>query len=134
MNYARICRYFQLNLLIARGSIGINCYSPPPRKRAYSKFQHISHLNFQYLFFEHKKRSIYISIISISLRYDIFIEIIQKYIKSWLLVSNIFLFISMHTRFLWQFMDARKRTFTYSLLLLKKFHTILNNLTDRKKV
>ena len=47
LNSARICRYFQLNLLVPRCSIGINCYSFPPQRKEYSKSQHKSH--FQHL-------------------------------------------------------------------------------------
>lgn len=134
MDSARICRYFWLNLIVPRGSIGINCYSPPPRRRAfYSKFQHTSHLTLKYLTFFRISEKIKLHFdyffkiwyISIEIRNNRTIyQIMTLRIKS-------FLFISMHTRFLRQLMDAKTKLSLKNLFLLKKFHTILKKESDR---
>ena len=56
LDSARICRYFRLNLLVPRGSIGKNGYSLPPRRKVYSKSQHTSNFHFQYLLFQNTRK------------------------------------------------------------------------------
>jgi hypothetical protein len=46
LDLERICRYFRLNLLVPRFSMGINCYSLPLQRNLSSKSQDKSHFHY----------------------------------------------------------------------------------------
>ena len=94
LDYAVICRYCRLNLLVPRCSIGINCYSLPLQKRVYSKSQHKRCFNYFYSIFipEHKTRSIYI-VLFISYRLIYIYHIVVSCIKYFIYMDGYDIFV-----------------------------------------
>lgn len=127
MDSTRICRYFRLNLLVTRFSIGkiigINCYSFPLQRNLSSKSHHKSHL---LSFFDSRSKinfiiNFYLDYISILYIYIILSRFRCISIRSWLHVPNIS--ISLHPVFLFcsnSVMKNRseKETFISSLLFI----------------
>lgn len=114
LDYAVICRYCRLNLLVPRCSIGINCYSLPLQKRVYSKSQHKRCFNY---FYSRTQDKINLYRIIYILQTYIY-QIVVSCIKYFIYMDGYDIFVP--TMWCKMKMGARKGLsfFIYSLLLL----------------